>query len=50
MAINYYDYEFEIGDVIEHNTKKYEILDKCQGTPNIVGGRTWFVKVKEIEI
>jgi carbonic anhydrase len=45
-----YDYEFDIGDMIEHDNKSYEILDISLSTPNIVGGRTWYVKVKQIEI
>ncbi len=50
MGINYYDYDFDIGDVIEHDNQRYEILEKGQATPNIVGGRTWYVKVKQIEV
>lgn len=42
----YYDYEFEIGDLIEYENETYKIIDKDLSTPDVVTGcQTWYVKV-----
>jgi hypothetical protein len=41
--------EFDIGDLIEHDSKIYQITDKDLSTPSIIGTRRWYVKVAEFQ-
>lgn len=50
MAQSYYEHPIEIGMFVEYENVAYKIIDVTKSTPNIVGGRTIWVKVKQLSL